>query len=60
MSKQNNIALKALILINSDRKHAIKSAPVAHSECKAKNNNVIPIVGYLKRVALPFHGGFAS
>jgi hypothetical protein len=58
MSKQNNIALKALILINSDRKHAIKGATVAHSGLQTKKGNVISIAGYLKRVA--FHGGFAS
>ena len=58
MSKQNNIALKTLVLIHSDRKQAIKGAPVAHNGRETKNSNVVSIASYLNRVA--FFGGFAS
>ena len=58
MSKQNNIALKALVLIHSDRKQAIKGARVASIKRETKNSNVVSIASYLNRVA--FFGGFAS
>jgi hypothetical protein len=58
MQNKNNIALKTLVLINSDRKHAIKSAPVASIKRETKNSNVVSITSYLNRVA--FFGGFAS
>ena len=58
MSKKNNIALKTLVLIHSDRKQGIKSAPVASIKRETKNSNVVSIASYLKRVA--FFGGCAS
>ena len=58
MSKQNNIALKTLVLIHSDRKQPIKGAPVADNGINGASGNVISIASYLNRVA--FFGGFAS
>ena len=59
MSKRNNIALKTLEVVKRDRKKATVSTPTNLIEHK-RNNSVIPIAGYLKRVATPFFGGFAS
>ena len=55
-----NLALKTIMLINNDRKQGIKGVAVATSERKTKNINVVSIVRYLKRVAVPFRTGFAS
>jgi hypothetical protein len=60
MENKNNIALKTLVLINSDRKQAIKGAPVANNSINGASGNVISIAGYLNRDATPYFGGFAS